>query len=174
MAQKTRLRPVTMDTRCFHKKVRIFKDTRQKISVPLAKSTNLRKKNFELFKNHEKNNSWADLGPRSAWETLSQMFVRSGEIPSPRQTSIDKPTTAPWNLNGVRSLGAPTHPPVTVFTKQPVIGGGRRPGIWYKRIWALLCRKQATTILDPSPMEKISLFSGLGEERRTRGLLLAL
>ena len=42
--------------------------------------------------------------------------IRSCVIPSPRQTSIDKPTTASRNLNGVRSLGASTHPLVTVFT----------------------------------------------------------
>ena len=60
------VRPVTMETLCFHKKkVRISK-IRQKISVPLAMSTNLRKKSFKLFKNPEKKNSWADLGPRSA------------------------------------------------------------------------------------------------------------
>ena len=53
-------------------------------------STNLRKISFKLFKNLEKNNSWDDLGLRSP-ENSSQMFVRSGEIPSPRQTSIDKP-----------------------------------------------------------------------------------
>ena len=40
---------------------------------------------FKLFKNPDKKKSWADLGPQ-----LSQMFVRSGEIPSPRQTSIDE------------------------------------------------------------------------------------
>ena len=52
----------------FPSKVRISKipGTRQKISVPLAMSTNLRKKRFELFKNPEKNNPWGDLGPRSA------------------------------------------------------------------------------------------------------------
>ena len=71
-----------------------FKDTRERISVPLTMGANLRKKCFKLFKNPEKNHSWADLGPRSAWEKLSQMliyvFVRSGEIPSPGQTSSDK------------------------------------------------------------------------------------
>ena len=36
---------------------------------------------------------------------------------------------------------------VAVFTKRPVIRGGRRPGVWYKHIWA-------TKILDPSPMTK--------------------
>ena len=61
--------PVTMETQ-WKRDVSIksydFKDTRQKISVPLAMSANLRKKSFKLFKNPEKNNSWADLGPRSA------------------------------------------------------------------------------------------------------------
>ena len=71
-------------------------------------SANLRKKSFKLFKNPEKNNSWADLGPRSAWEKLSQMFVRSGGIPIPGQTSIGKTNDCPMNLNGARSLGAPT------------------------------------------------------------------
>ena len=62
-----------METQCFQKSLN-FKDTRQEISVPLAMSTNLRKKSFKLFKNPEKNNSWADLGPRSAGKKLSQMF----------------------------------------------------------------------------------------------------
>ena len=53
-------------------------------------STNLRKKSFKLFKNPSKNNSRADLGPRSAWKKLSQRLTRSGEIPSPGQTSIHK------------------------------------------------------------------------------------
>ena len=49
------------------KKVRISKDTRQEISVPLAMSTNTLKKNVQAFqKKNEKNNSWSDLGPRSA------------------------------------------------------------------------------------------------------------
>ena len=49
------------------------------------------KKSFKLFKNPEKNKSWPDLGPRSAWEKkLSPMFVPSDEVASPRQTSIDK------------------------------------------------------------------------------------
>ena len=38
----------------------------------------------------EKKKSWADLWPRSASEKLSQMLIRSGDIPSPRQMSIDK------------------------------------------------------------------------------------
>ena len=72
------------------KKSSNFKDTRQNFSVPLAMSTNLRNFVFKIIKNAEKSNSWADIGPKSAWEKLSQMLIRSGEIPSPRQTSIDK------------------------------------------------------------------------------------
>ena len=72
-------------------------------------------KKFQTFeKKTEKKRSWVDLGPRSAWEKLSRMLFRSGNTPSPRQTSIQKTTTAPWNRNGARSLGAPTHPPVSV------------------------------------------------------------
>ena len=53
-------------------------------------STNLQNKSFKLFENPPKKNSLADLGPRSAREKHSQMFARSGEMPSPGQTSIDK------------------------------------------------------------------------------------
>ena len=67
-----------------------FKDTRRKISVPLAMSINLQKKSSKPSKKNRKKKSWGDLGPRSAREKLSQMLVRSGEIPSLRQTSIDK------------------------------------------------------------------------------------
>ena len=82
------------------------------------------------------------------------MFVRSGEIPSPGQTSIDKTNDCAMKSERGAPVRAPTHPLVTVFTKRAVIGGGRRPGVCYKHIWALLCRKQATKILDPFPMAK--------------------
>ena len=57
--------------------------------------------------------------------------VNSKRRDSDSSTNIDrqKPKTAPWNLNGARSLGAPTHPLVTVFTNRTVIGGGRRPDV---------------------------------------------
>ena len=54
-----------------------------------------------------------------------------------------------------------------VFTKRPAVRGGRRPGVWYKHIWALLCRRQATKNLDPSPMAKNGhFFHVLGEDCR--------
>ena len=66
-------------------------------------------------------------------------------------------------------------PLVAVLTKRPVIiGGRRRPGVWYKHIWALLCRKQATKIVDPSPMAKNRPFFKVWEKSvGRRGQLLA-
>ena len=72
-----------------------FKDTRHKISVLLAMRTNLQKKKKSKIQiNHEKKHFEADVGPSSAEGKLSEMLIRSGEIPSPRHPSI-KPTTAP-------------------------------------------------------------------------------
>ena len=89
------------------------------------------------------------------------MFVRSGEIPSPAQTSIDK--TNDYAMKSERgTLVWGSNPLVTVFTKRPVMGGGRRPGVCYKHIWALLFRKQATKILHPSPMAKNRPFFRFG------------
>ena len=63
-----------METRRLRKKVK-FKDTRHKISVPLAMSTNLQKNKFQTFPKTRKKISWADVDPRSAWEKLSQIKV---------------------------------------------------------------------------------------------------
>ena len=161
-----------METRCFHKKLE-FQRYPPKDFCTARYQQKSSKKKFQTFKNREKNSSWADLGPRSAWKKLSQMFVRSGGIPSPGQTSIDKTNDCAMNLNGARSLGAPTHPLVIVFTKRPVIGGGSRPDVCYQRIWALLCRKQSTKNLDPSPMAKNRPFSRFGRSVGRRGQLLA-
>ena len=56
---------------------------------------------------------------------------RSGEIPSPRQTSIDKTNDcAMKSERGALVTGAPTHPLVTtVVTKRPAVRGGRRSGV---------------------------------------------
>ena len=70
-----------------------FKDTRRKIAVPLAVSTNLtlHKKSTKLDKKKtNKKKSWPDFGPRSAGENSAECLIRNGEIPSPRQTPIDK------------------------------------------------------------------------------------
>ena len=140
------------------------KDTRRNISVPLTMnmSTNLHKKTERWKKkNAPKNNSWQDFGPRSAGE--SKCSIRSSEIPSPRQTSIDKTNECVMkNLNGARSLGAPTHPLVTVFTTLPAIGGGRRPGVCYQNSWRVVCTKQTTKIVDPLRWQKTVFFFRFG------------
>ena len=56
--------------------------TRRAISVPLAMSTNIQKKLLRVSKKKPKN-----IVPG---QILGQVLIRSGEIPSPRQTSIDK------------------------------------------------------------------------------------
>ena len=83
------LRPMTMETQCC-KKVWISKMPAIRFMCRSLWAQIFKKQSSKLEKNNEKNNSWADVGPRSAWEKLSQMLIRSDEIPSPRQTSIDK------------------------------------------------------------------------------------
>ena len=112
------------------KKSSNLKDTRQSISVPLALSTNLRKQSFKLFKNPEKKKilgrSWAKIGLRKC----SQMLIRSGEIPSPGQTSIDK--TNDFDMKSERgALVRGSDPPSghSVHKTTGEISGGRRPGV---------------------------------------------
>ena len=133
-------RPMTMETRCFHKKLEFPKIPAKRFLYRSLWAQIFNQKNFffNFSKKPEKNDSWADLGPRSAWDKLSQMFVRIlGQdrreknsakclFEAARFRVLDrhrstKPTTAPWNLNGVRPLGAPTHPLVTVSAKRLVI-----------------------------------------------------
>ena len=92
-------------------------------------STNLKKKSSKLEKKEKKKTvpgqilgeDWPDKNSAKCYEA-----ARLRVLDRHRST---KPTTAPRNLNGVRSLGAPTHPLVTVFTERPVIGDGPRPGV---------------------------------------------
>ena len=140
-----------------------FKDTRRKISVPLAMSINLQKKSSNPSKKNRKKKSWGDLGPRSAREKLSQMLVRSGEIPSLRQTSIDKTNDcAMKSERGALVRGADPPSGHCSQNGRSYVRGGRCPGVIYKHIWALLCRKQATKNIDPSPMARIGLFFRFG------------
>ena len=57
--------PVTMETRCFDKKLG-FQGYPPKDFCTARYEHKSSKKIFKLFKNPEKNNSWANLGPRSA------------------------------------------------------------------------------------------------------------
>ena len=61
-----------------------LKDTRHNMSVQLAMSTNLeQKKNEKIIPGQ----MWGQDRPEKNW---ARWLIRSGEIPSPRRTSIDK------------------------------------------------------------------------------------
>ena len=85
-----------------------FRDTRRRISVPLAISTKLHTKKSKLEKKKKKNLVKCWGGQDRPEKNSAICLIRSGEIQCPGQTWT-KPTIASWNLNGTRSLGAPTH-----------------------------------------------------------------
>ena len=147
-------RPVTMETRCCQKYVRISKTPDKRFMYRSLWAQTIEKNVSHVSKTPKKNTFWADLGRRN----LRQKFISSGEILGPRQNSIDKANDCAIKSEGGALLRAPTHPLLTVFTKRPVICDGRRPGVWSKHIWVLLCRKQATKFLDPSPTAKKILY----------------
>ena len=66
-----------------------FKDTRQKISVPLVMSTNLLKKSFKLLKKPEKKIPRPILGQDQPEKNSAKCLFEAG-IPSSGQTSIDQ------------------------------------------------------------------------------------
>ena len=107
-------------------------------------STNLRKKKFQTFQKKTKKHfaSGPIFGQDRPEKNSAKSLFEAARFRVQDRHRSTKPTTASWNLNGARSLGAPTAL-WSVFTKRSVIGGGRRPGVWYKHIRALLCRKQA-------------------------------
>ena len=89
------------------------------------------------------------------------MFVRSGEIPSPGQTSIDK--TNDCAMKSAR--GAPVRgsdPPSGHSVYKTTGDRWRAPARRLIHILALLRRKQARKILDPSPMAKNRPFFRFG------------
>ena len=143
-----------------------FKDTHHKISVPLAMSTNLDKKVPDLKKKREKI-AGQMLGQDQPENTPAKCLFRRGEIPSPRQTSIDQTNEcimkSEWG-----ALFRGSDPPSGRSVHNTAGDTWRAPA---RRLiqthWALMCRKQRTKILDPSPMPKNRPSSGLGEERRT-------
>ena len=67
-----------------------FKGTRRKMSVSLAMSTNLHKKSLKISKKTEKIIPGQMLGQDRPEKNSAKCLIRSGEIPSPRETSIDK------------------------------------------------------------------------------------
>ena len=131
--------------------------------------TNLRKKKFKLFKNPEKKyvlgRSWAKIGLRK----LSQMFVRSGEIPSPGQTSIDKTNDCAMKSERgalVRVSDLPSAHSVHKTTSDRWRAPARR--LIQTHLFGRSCvgkRRQKISI--SLRWQKIGLFPGLGEKRRT-------
>ena len=100
-----------------------FKDTRQTISVPLAMSTDLREKKI-LSKTRKKIIPGPILGQDRPEKNSSHMLVRSGEIPSPRQTSIDKNNDCAMKSEQGALVGE-SDPP-SGYRVHKTTGGGRR------------------------------------------------
>ena len=71
------------------------------------------KQNFKLFKNPEKNHSWVDLGPRSAWEKLSQML----KSPPPVLGATEgENVQTKWRLLSIHTYNSSIR-----YTKQPML-----------------------------------------------------
>ena len=107
------------------------------------------------------------LGQDRPEKNSPKCFVRNGEIPSPRQTSIDK--TNDCVMKSERgALVRGSDPPFGQSVYNTAGDTWRAPA---RRLiqthWELMCRKQTTKILDASPMAKVDIFSCLGEERTT-------
>ena len=101
-------------------------------------STNLKKKSSKLEKKEKKKTvpgqilgeDWPDKNSAKCYEA-----ARLRVLDRHRST---KPTTAPRNLNGVRSLGAPTYPLVTECSVHKTAGDA----------WRALARRLIQTHLD--------------------------
>ena len=89
------------------------------------------------------------------------MLIRSGEIPSPGQTSIDKTNDCAMKSEQ-GALVRDSDPPSCHSVHKTTGDRWRAPA---RHIWALLGRKQATKFLDPPPMAKNRPFCRFG--RRT-------
>ena len=81
------------------------------------------------------------------------MSIRSGEIASPQQTSIDKTNDCAMKYE----RGAPVRgsdPPSGHSVHKTTGDRWRAPARRLIHIWVLFCRKQAAKNLGPSPMAK--------------------
>ena len=94
------IRPVTMETRCFHRKLE-FQRYPPKDFCTARYEHKPSKKKFQTFKNPEKKHSWADLGPRSidknndcAMKSERGALVTGSDPPSSH--SVDKTTGDRW------------------------------------------------------------------------------
>ena len=118
-------------------------------------------KKFQTSKKNENISFWAHVGPRSAWENSGKCLVLSGEIPSPWQSSIDK--TNDCAMKSERgALVRVSDSPSGHSVHETICDTWRAPARRLIQTHALLCRKQATKFLDPSPMAKNRLFFRFG------------
>ena len=105
------------------------------------------------------------------------MLIRSGEIPSRRQTSIDK--TNVCTMKSERgALVRGSDPPSVVRGSDPPSGQCSQNDRWYvagadgqasdtNTFWRGCVENRRQKISIPLRWQKIDIFSGLGEERRT-------
>ena len=91
------------------------------------------------------------------------MLVRSGEIPSPRQTSLDK--TYDCAMKYERGALVRGSDPPSGHSVHKTTGDTRRAPARCPIKTHL--GAGATKIFDPAPMANNDLFASLGEERRT-------
>ena len=157
------------------KKTLNFKDNRQKISVPLAMSTNLQKTSSKLFKKQTNKKilgrSWAKIGLR---KTQATCLVRSGEIPSPRQTSIDK--TSDCVINSERgALVRGSDPPSGHSVHNTAGNTWRAPARrLLQKIYVHGCVENSRPKISiPPRWQKIELVSGWEKTAGRRGQPLA-
>ena len=127
-------------------------------------STNLHKKVPTLLKKNEKNISWEDVGPISAWKKLSQMF-NSNLRDSESSTDTDRQNQR-YVMKSERCALVTGSDPPSGHSVHDTAGDTWRASadVWYKHIRALICRKQTTKIIDPSPMAKKYTFFEVWEK----------
>ena len=140
-----------------------------KKSVPRAMNTNLPKTSSKLSKINEKHHSGQMLGQDRPEKHSTKCSIRSGEIPSPRWTSIDKTNDCVMNSERgalVRGSDPPSGHSVHNTAGDTWTAPARR--LIQKYLFTgVENRRQRISI--PPRWQKRYIFSRLGEERRTPG-----
>ena len=131
-------------------------------------STNLHNKSSELFFKNENNNSWPDVGQDRPEQNSPEYLIRSGEILSPRKTSIDKNNDCvvkPERGALVRGSDPPSGHSVHSTARDKWRAPARR--LMQKHLATGVLKTDDKNSRSLSDGHKIDLFLGLGEERRT-------
>ena len=159
-----------METRCSHKKLKFQRYPPKDLCTARYEHKSSKKK-FQTFQKPRKLIPGPILGQDRPEKTQAKSFVRSGEIPSPGQKSIDKTNDcAMKSERGALLRGS--DPPSGHSVHKMAADTWRAPA--RRLIQTLLCRKHATKHLDPSPMAKNTHFFQVWEKSvGRRGKLLA-